>query len=59
MNDIIKVGDIVSRNKYNNDMYFKVDKIENEVYYLVGIDIRLCADSEFSHLKKVDLVFFV
>ena len=25
MNDIIKVGDIVSRNKYNNDMYFKVD----------------------------------
>ena len=33
MNDIIKVGDIVSRNKYNNDMYFKVDKIENEIYY--------------------------
>ena len=28
MNDIIKVGDIVSRNKYNNDMYFKVDKMK-------------------------------
>ena len=56
MNDIIKVGDIVSRNKYNNDMYFKVDKIENEIYYLVGIDIRLCADSELSDLKKEDIV---
>ena len=56
MNDIIKVGDIVSRNKYNNDMYFKVDKIENEVYYLVGIDIRLCADSELSDLKKEDII---
>ena len=40
MNDIIKVGDIVSRNKYNNDMYFKVDKIENKLQkHLMDVDI--------------------
>ncbi|MBP3634876.1 MAG: sporulation peptidase YabG [Bacilli bacterium] len=53
---MINVGDIVSRNKYNNDMYFKVVKIENNIYYLTGIDIRLCADSELSDLKKEDIV---
>ena len=31
MNDIIKVGDIVSRNKYNNDMYFKVGEVLQEI----------------------------
>ena len=49
---MINVGDIVSRNKYNNDMIFKVVKIENDIYYLCGVDIRLCADSELSDLKK-------
>ena len=48
---MINVGDIVSRNKYNNDMLFKVEKIENNIYYLCGIEIRLCADSELSDLK--------
>lgn len=52
---MINVGDIVSRNKYNNDMYFIVDKIENGIYYLIGIDIRLCADSELSDLKKEEI----
>lgn len=49
---MINVGDIVSRNKYNNDMLFKVVKIENDIYYLCGIEIRLCADSDLSDLKK-------
>ena len=49
---MINVGDIVSRNKYNNDTLFKVVKIENDIYYLCGIEIRLCADSELSDLKK-------
>ena len=49
---MINVGDYVSRNKYNNDMIFKVDKIENDIYYLSGINIRLCADSVVEDLKK-------
>lgn len=52
---MINVGDIVSRNKYNNDTYFKVVKIEGEVYYLEGIEIRLCADSFLSDLRKEDI----
>ena len=52
---MINVGDIVSRNKYNNDMLFKVIKIENNIYYLNGIEIRLCADSELSDLRKEEI----
>ena len=53
---MIEIGDIVSRNKYNNDTLFKVEKIENGIYYLCGIEIRLCADSEISDLKKENVV---
>ena len=53
---MIQVGDIVSRNKYNNDTLFKVEKIENDIYYLVGISIRLCADSTLDDLKKEELI---
>lgn len=53
---MINVGDIVSRNKYNNDMLFKVIKIENNIYYLNGIEIRLCADSELSDLRKEEFL---
>lgn len=49
---MIQVGDIVSRNKYNNDTLFKVVKIDNDVYYLCGLEIRLCADSPLSDLRK-------
>ena len=52
---MINVGDIVSRNKYNNDMLFKVVKIEEDIYYLCGLEIRLCADSELSDLKKEEV----
>jgi len=53
---MINIGDIVSRNKYNNDTLFKVVKIENNIYYLCGLEIRLCADSELSDLKKEEIV---
>ncbi len=53
---MISVGDIVSRNKYNNDMLFKVVKIENGIYYLCGIEIRLCADTILSDLKKEEYI---
>ena len=49
---MIQVGDIVSRNKYNNDTLFKVVKIENDIYYLCGLEVRLCADSPLSDLRR-------
>ena len=52
---MITIGDIVSRNKYNNDMLFKVEKIENGIYYLCGLEIRLFADSDLSDLKKEEI----
>ena len=51
---MIKIGDIVSRNKYNNDYIFKVVDIKNDIYYLSGIDYRLIATSTLDDLKKVD-----
>ena len=49
---MIKIGSIVSRNKYNNDIIFKVSNITDNVIYLEGINIRLCADSTLDDLKE-------
>ena len=46
------VGDLVSRNSYNNDIIFKIIKIENDVVYLKGVEVRLLADSPITDLKK-------
>ena len=48
----IKKGDYVSRNSYNNDTIFKVINIENNNYYLKGVEVRLIADSPLSDLKQ-------
>lgn len=48
---MFKVGDIVSRNKYNNDILFEIINIESEICYLKGVSVRLYADSEESDLK--------
>lgn len=48
---MIKVGDIVSRNKYNNDYLFKVTDIKDNIYYLSGVDIRLCVTSNLEDLR--------
>lgn len=42
---MLKIGDIVTRKKYGNDIAFKIIKIVDEIYYLVGVDLRLYADS--------------
>mgnify|MGYP003297713701 CR=1 FL=1 len=39
------IGDYVTRNSYNNDIVFKIIGIENDIYYLKGMCIRLYADS--------------
>ncbi len=47
-----KVGDLVTRKSHQNDMVFKIIGIEEEICYLKGLNIRLCADSPISDLKK-------
>ena len=54
----IKKGDNVTRNSYNNDIIFKVDKIikkSNNIYIAIlkGIDIRIEADAQIEDLKLV------
>lgn len=51
---MFKVGDLVTRNSYNNDVVFKIIRITDNIAYLKGINIRLCADSEVSDLIFVD-----
>jgi spore coat assemly protein len=50
---MFKIGDVVTRNSYNNDVVFKIIDIQNEKVMLKGLNIRLIADSE-----KSDLVVF-
>ena len=47
-----KVGDIVTRKSYNNDLVFKIIKIQENIFYLKGVNIRLYADSIESDLKR-------
>ena len=53
MGDIMfKIGDLVTRNYYNNDIVFKVVGVEGDNYLLQGVNVRLCADSYSEDLKK-------
>lgn len=53
-NMMLKVGDYVTRKSYHNDMVFKIIKIEDEIYYLKGLNVRLYADSEKEDLQVYD-----
>jgi len=48
-----KIGDLVTRNSYNNDTVFMIVDIdlEDDNYYLKGVNIRLYADSYSDDLK--------
>ncbi len=48
----LKIGDIVTRNSYGNDIYFKIIEIRGNVAVLKGINLRLCADSSIEDLRK-------
>lgn len=50
---MINVGDLVTRKSHGNDIVFKVIKIEDDVCYLKGTDIRLYADSPMDDLVMV------
>ena len=50
----MNIGDLVTRNSYDNDLIFRIIDIENDVYYLKGINVRLYADSTLDDLRKYD-----
>lgn len=45
---------MVTRKSYENDVVFKIYKIDGDVAYLKGINVRLCADSKIDDLVLVD-----
>jgi len=47
-----KVGDLVTRNSYGNDIVFKIIEITEEKVKLKGRNIRLIADALIEDLKK-------
>ena len=48
-----KVGDLVTGISHENDVVFKIDKIIDNIAYLKGVNVRLCADSDISDLVLV------
>ena len=51
---MFKVGDLVTRNSYDNDIIFKIIRIEEDNYYLKGTCVRLFADSNGDDLEKYE-----
>ena len=51
---LFNIGDIVTRKSYNNDIYFEIINIIDDIAYLKGTNIRLEADSNLDDLVKVD-----
>ena len=49
------IGDLVTRNSYDNDTVFKILDIDSGIAVLKGVNIRLLADAEVSDLKKVEV----
>jgi len=56
MNLNFKIGDLVTRKSYNNDIVFKINRICGDVAYLCGVNVRLCADSSLSDIVKANNV---
>ena len=48
-----KIGDLVTRKSYEHDIVFKIIDISDNLVYLKGLNIRLCADSNIGDLKLV------
>ena len=47
---MLNIGDYVTRNSYGNDIIFKIINIQDNIYYLKGVSVRLYADSTFEDL---------
>ncbi len=50
----MEIGDYVTRKSYNNDIVFKIIDIEDSIYYLKGVSVRLLADSYEDDLVLAD-----
>ena len=50
----LKIGDLVTRNSYNNDTVFKIINITDNSVHLKGVTIRLYADSNLDDLVPYD-----
>ena len=51
--EIFKVGDIVARRSYNYDVIFRITNIRNGMADLVGVTVRIVADSPEYDLKHI------
>ncbi|MBQ7137214.1 MAG: sporulation peptidase YabG [Bacilli bacterium] len=49
-----KIGDLVTRKSYDNDIVFKIVEVNEKTAYLKGLNVRLCADSNMDDLKLVE-----
>lgn len=48
---MFQIGDLVTRKSYDNDIVFKIVKIESTNYILKGLTVRLFADAPKEDLK--------
>ena len=48
-----KIGDIVARKSYNMDVFFRIIRISGKVADLVGVTVRISADSNLSDLVHI------
>lgn len=48
---VFNIGDLVTRNSYNNDTLFKIISINGNIANLKGMDVRLYADSPLEDLQ--------
>lgn len=49
----MKIGDIVVRKSYGKDITFKIIDINNDVYTIKGINLRIIADSPLEDLEEL------
>lgn len=49
-----EIGDLVTRNSYNNDMVFVITDVLGDIYYLKGVNYRLTADSHIDDLVRFE-----
>lgn len=48
------IGDLVTRKSYDNDLVFIITDIVDDIYYLKGANVRLCADSPEEDLEAYE-----
>ncbi len=51
---ILQKGNIVGRISHQSDIIFVIDRIENQTAYLIGLYVRLVADSPLDDLVLID-----